>query len=87
MTAPGSMLQVVAYTVMAPGGPFPLMCLAFGFAGFALALQTSQANGFVGCLGDPSTKLGLLHAAYGQSSLTGIVLRMALTVVIVLVPT
>lgn len=75
------MLQVVAYTVMAPGGPFPLMCIAFSFAGFALALQTSQANGFVGCLGDPSTKLGLLHAAYGQSHRARIGLGMALTVV------
>ncbi|KIP04714.1 hypothetical protein PHLGIDRAFT_31215 [Phlebiopsis gigantea 11061_1 CR5-6] len=56
--------QVCAYAMMAPGGPFPLMCLAFGCVGFAQALQTSNGNGYVGSLKDPSTKLGILHAAY-----------------------
>ena len=42
------------------------MCFAFALVGFAQALGCSHANGFVGCLKDPSTKLGFLHACYGR---------------------
>lgn len=53
--------------MIAPGGPYPLMCFAFGLIGFAQALQVAGSNGFVGLLKDPSTKLGFMHASYGMT--------------------
>ena len=59
------MVQVAAYALLAVAGPFPVMCAAFGLGGFALALETSQCNGFVASFKDPATRLGFLHASYG----------------------
>ncbi|KAH8104025.1 MFS general substrate transporter [Cristinia sonorae] len=62
----GAALQLSAYVILSIGGPFPLMCLAFGIAGFSLALQNAQANGFVGGLKENAEiKMSLLHASYG----------------------
>ncbi len=41
------------------------MCIAFAFAGFGMALQNAQGNGFVGSLANTGTMLSLLHASYG----------------------
>ena len=41
------------------------MCVAFSMAGFGIALQNAQANGFVGNLKDSQTKFGFLHGSYG----------------------
>ncbi|EMD35453.1 hypothetical protein CERSUDRAFT_116208 [Gelatoporia subvermispora B] len=66
----GAALQVAGYALIAPSGPFPLMCIGFLFTGFGIALQNAQANGFVGGLGDAArTKFGLLHATYGLGAL------------------
>jgi hypothetical protein len=43
-----------------------MMCAGFGLIGFALALETSQGNGFVASFKDPATRLGFLHASYGM---------------------
>ena len=44
------MIQLIGYIMMAPGGPFWVMCIAFVFAGYGISLQNAQANGFVGGL-------------------------------------
>ncbi len=65
----GAIVQLAAYAMLSPGGPFPLMCTAFCFAGFGISLQNAQGNGFVGSLReDATTKLGFLHASYGKVS-------------------
>lgn len=52
--------------MIVPGGPFPIMCLAYVVSGFGISLQNAHANGFVASsrLNVP-TKLGFLHASYG----------------------
>ena len=62
----GSLSQTFAYTMISPAPPFPVMCLAYVFNGFGIALQDAQANGYVACLKEnASAKMGLLHAVYG----------------------
>ncbi|KAF8761902.1 tetracycline resistance protein [Rhizoctonia solani] len=65
----GAVLQVVAYCLLAPALPFPVMCIAYAVNGFGIALQDAQANGFVAELpNNASAKMGLLHAVYGRTS-------------------
>ncbi|KAI8976674.1 major facilitator superfamily domain-containing protein [Trametes punicea] len=67
---PGSLFQVAAYAMLGPAGPFPLMCTAFVFVGFGLALQNAHCNGFVASLKRHShTKMGFLHGSYGLGAL------------------
>ncbi|PCH38265.1 MFS general substrate transporter [Wolfiporia cocos MD-104 SS10] len=62
----GATLQLVGYIMIAPGGPFPVMCAGVTFAGFGIAMQMAQANGFVGSLsGNTRLKFGILHSCYG----------------------
>ncbi|KAA1472100.1 MFS general substrate transporter [Dentipellis sp. KUC8613] len=62
----GSVCQLATYAILAPAGPFPLMIIAYGLAGFGMALQNACANGFVGSLNKgTATKLGFLHGSYG----------------------
>ncbi|KAI1788662.1 MFS general substrate transporter [Ganoderma leucocontextum] len=66
----GASCQVVAYAMISPAGPFPLMCCAFSLIGFGLSLQNAQANGFVASLKrDSATKMGFLHGFYGLGAL------------------
>ncbi|KZT64538.1 MFS general substrate transporter [Daedalea quercina L-15889] len=66
----GAIVQLIGYSMMAPGGPFPIMCIGFACAGLGLSLQNAQANGFVGSLKeDTRIKFGFLHAAYGLGAL------------------
>ncbi|KAI8976673.1 MFS general substrate transporter [Trametes punicea] len=66
----GSVLQIVAYAIMAPAPPFPFMCFAFTLIGFGLSLQNSHANGFVASSRrHVSTKICFLHASYGFGAL------------------
>ncbi|KAI0631011.1 MFS general substrate transporter [Trametes polyzona] len=66
----GSIVQIFAYGIMIPGGPFALMCIAFVLIGFGLSLQNSHANGFVASSRyHVSTKICLLHATYGFGAL------------------
>ena len=56
---------------MIPGGPFPLMCVAYLIIGFALSFQNAHCNGFVASSGgNIATKIGFLHASYGTYSRT-----------------
>ncbi|ELU41500.1 MFS_1 domain-containing protein [Rhizoctonia solani AG-1 IA] len=69
MTNAGAVLQVVAYCLLAPALPFPVMCIAYAVNGFGIALQDAQANGFVAELpNNASAKMGLLHAVYGAGA-------------------
>ncbi|CUA77505.1 Gallate transporter [Rhizoctonia solani] len=65
----GAVLQVLAYSILAPALPFPVMCIAYAINGFGIALQDAQANGFVAELpNNASAKMGLLHAVYGAGA-------------------
>ena len=66
----GATLQLVAYIMIAPGGPYPIMCISFCMSGFGIALQNAQANGFVGGLKNSQIKFSILHCSYGKSILT-----------------
>ncbi|KAF8714701.1 tetracycline resistance protein, partial [Rhizoctonia solani] len=58
----GAVLQVLAYSLLAPALPFPVMCVGVGF-------QDAQANGFIAGLPKKSSeKMGLLHAVYGAGA-------------------
>ena len=62
------MCQFCAYAMVAPGGPFVVMCFAYIVSGFGISLQNAHSNGFVASSrSHVSTKLGLLHATYGMS--------------------
>ncbi|KAI0332814.1 MFS general substrate transporter [Cubamyces sp. BRFM 1775] len=66
----GSLCQIVAYAMLAPAGPYPLMCLAFFIIGFTLAIQAAQATGYVASLKkDSNAKMGILHGSYGLGAL------------------
>ncbi|KAH9933057.1 MFS general substrate transporter [Fomitopsis serialis] len=66
----GAVFQLIGYTMMAPGGPFWVMCIAFVFAGYGISLQNAQANGYVGNLKDGAHNMfGFLHASYGFGAL------------------
>jgi fucose permease len=62
----GSVMQMIAYTLQAPGLPFPVFVMAFTINGVGIAIQDAQATGYVAALGEgASTKMGILHSAYG----------------------
>ena len=63
----GAIVQLIAYGLLSPAGPFPLMCTAFCFAGFGISLQNAQGNGYVGALKNKSIMLCFLHASYGKT--------------------
>ena len=62
-------MQVVAYALIFPPGPFPLMCAGFAMTGFGLSLQNAHCNGYIAASKeDVPTKIGYLHASYGAVS-------------------
>ncbi|PIL28884.1 MFS general substrate transporter [Ganoderma sinense ZZ0214-1] len=66
----GSLCQTAAYAMVAPAGPFPLMCIAFMIVGFGISLQNAHCNAFVAMSGgNIATKISFLHAAYGFGAL------------------
>ncbi|RPD75475.1 MFS general substrate transporter [Lentinus tigrinus ALCF2SS1-7] len=64
----GALCQTVAFIIISPAGPFPIMCCAFVLSGFGLSLQHAHANGFVAALNSP-TKMGFMHGSYGFGAL------------------
>ncbi|EUC65245.1 MFS general substrate transporter, partial [Rhizoctonia solani AG-3 Rhs1AP] len=65
----GGVLQILAYAVLAPAPPFPVICISYAINGFGISLHNAQANGFVAELPkNTSAKLGLLHAGYGAGA-------------------
>lgn len=66
----GSLCQIVAYTIQAPALPFPMFIICFAIIGFGLAIQESQAIGYVASIKDNAeTRMGILHACYGAGAL------------------
>ncbi|OSD01411.1 MFS general substrate transporter, partial [Trametes coccinea BRFM310] len=66
----GSLCQIGAYAMLAPAGPYPLMCFAYFVIGFTLAIQAAQATGYVASLKkDSNAKMGFLHGSYGLGAL------------------
>ena len=64
---PGALIQIGAYVMLVPAGPFAVMCVAYCIIGFTLAVQAAQATGFVASLKkDSATKMGFLHGTYGE---------------------
>lgn len=64
----GIFLSVVAYACIASGGPFPLICVGFFFAGIGLATVLAQSNVFLTKLDKQSKYLALFHACYGAGA-------------------
>ena len=53
--------------MLIPGGPFPVLCVAYCIIGFTLAIQAAQATGFVASLKrNSAAKMGFLHGTYGK---------------------
>ncbi|KAI0350879.1 MFS general substrate transporter [Trametes cingulata] len=66
----GSFIQVAAYGMIIPAGPFPLLCVAFVFIGFGLSMQHAHCNSYVAAVKHHTrTKLGFLHGVYGLGAL------------------
>ncbi|KAF9552887.1 MFS general substrate transporter, partial [Agrocybe pediades] len=67
----GAVCQICGYALIIPAPPFPLLVCAYVIVGFALSVLSAQANGFVGSLKEHmSTKLGIMHGAYGLGAFT-----------------
>ncbi|KAF8903955.1 major facilitator superfamily domain-containing protein [Gymnopilus junonius] len=67
----GAVCQSIGYAIIIPAPPFPLLICAYVIVGFSESIQNAQANGFVGSLHEHmSTKLGMMHGAYGFGALT-----------------
>ncbi|CUA69842.1 Glucose/mannose transporter GlcP [Rhizoctonia solani] len=65
----GAMFQVLAYSLMIPALPFPVMCVAYAINGLGIGFQDAQVNGFIADLpNNASAKMGLLHAVYGAGA-------------------
>ncbi|KAI0789470.1 MFS general substrate transporter [Abortiporus biennis] len=68
MVLVGALTQVVGYAIASPAPPFPALVLAYVLNGFGIALQDAGANGYVASLKENAeTKMGILHAVYGQA--------------------
>jgi len=60
----------VAYTLMAPALPFPVLVVAYAINGIGFPMRSAQANGYVASLEtNAEAKMGLLHAVYGAGAL------------------
>ncbi|CAE6416259.1 unnamed protein product [Rhizoctonia solani] len=71
ITLLGAALQILAYSILTPAPPFPILCISYALNGFGVALHNAQANGFIAELPkNTSAKLGLLHAGYGAGAFT-----------------
>ncbi|KAF4564724.1 hypothetical protein EYR40_010896 [Pleurotus pulmonarius] len=61
--------RIIAYTLQAPGPPFPVFVIAYVINGAGIAMQDAQANGYVASIKENAeTKMGILHAAYGMGA-------------------
>lgn len=66
----GSLCQVVAYSIQSPGLPFPVYLICFALNSFGIAIQDSQAIGYVASIKDRAeTRMGILAAGYGLGAL------------------
>jgi len=61
---------MIAFSIKASAPPFPVFVMAYAINGFGSSLEDAQANGSVANYKDnASTKMGILHAAYGAGAL------------------
>ncbi|KAJ7753374.1 major facilitator superfamily domain-containing protein, partial [Mycena maculata] len=66
-----ALCQVAAYSIQAPGPPFPLFVLSYALVGVGSAIQNAQANAYVVSLKHNSEfYMGMLHASYGAGALS-----------------
>ncbi|WEW60938.1 hypothetical protein PRK78_006426 [Emydomyces testavorans] len=61
--SPGS--HLIAYVIICLHPPFPVLIIAFVFAGFANGLADAAWNAWVGGMANSNELLGILHASYG----------------------
>ncbi|KAF3989895.1 hypothetical protein FT663_02465 [Candidozyma haemuli var. vulneris] len=64
----GIFSSVAAYSCIASGGPFPLICFGFFLGGVGLATVLAQSNVFLSKLDKQSKYLALFHACYGAGA-------------------
>ncbi|PPQ71763.1 hypothetical protein CVT24_006524 [Panaeolus cyanescens] len=66
-----ALCQLFSYIIIMTAPPFPLLVCAYFLTGFGLAIQSAQANGFVGTLQENMNfKLGIMHGSYGLGAFT-----------------
>ncbi|TDL25163.1 MFS general substrate transporter [Rickenella mellea] len=62
----GAMAQTIGFAMEAPAPPFPIMCIAFIFTGWGVALQAALGVGYVASLKtNAAAKMGFTQAMYG----------------------
>ncbi|TBU62665.1 hypothetical protein BD310DRAFT_1029840 [Dichomitus squalens] len=65
-----ALLQIGAYAMLVPAGPFPVICIVYCIIGFTLAIQAAQTTVFVVSLKKKfAAKMELLHGIYGLGAL------------------
>ncbi|PVH17923.1 uncharacterized protein CXQ87_000824 [Candidozyma duobushaemuli] len=64
----GIISSVAAYSCIASGGPFPLICIGFFLGGIGLATVLAQSNVFLSKLDKQSKYLAIFHASYGAGA-------------------
>jgi MFS family permease len=57
--------HLIAYVVIVLHPPYPVLVLAFIFAGFGNGVLDAGWNAYVGSLANPNQVLGFLHGCYG----------------------
>jgi fucose permease len=57
--------HTVAYLIVCQHPPYPLLVIAYAFAGFGNGIGDAAWNAWVGNLAQPSELLGFMHAIYG----------------------
>jgi fucose permease len=61
----GAFCHLVSYIVIALHPPYPVLVIAFIFAGFGNGLLDAGWNAWIGVMANANEMLGLLHAFYG----------------------
>lgn len=61
----GCLFSVLMYSMVASGGPFPLIVTGFFFGGVGLAIVLAQSNVFLSRLDKNSKYLAFFHGSYG----------------------
>lgn len=57
--------HLVAYIISCTHPPYPVLVVAYIFAGIANGLHEAAWNTYIGSLDNPNELLGLLHGVYG----------------------
>ncbi|GAA5834181.1 hypothetical protein JCM11251_000564 [Rhodosporidiobolus azoricus] len=61
----GAALQCIAYSLLIPAFPFPVMPVLYVFAGLGVSLQMANANVYIAGLPKAEQKLSYAHGTYG----------------------